>query len=125
MIGSIYSKGIISKKYYLYFQKKSNNQIIGIHENSKNSHKLLNIPFVYEFNNGINSFKDYKHMINSDNTSKKGILNHFHFQSNCLKMILSKNAQYRSNDLKFEYKKSKDILIFTLKHIINFTVLLL
>lgn len=113
IIASIHSKGIRYKKFYLYFKKKSNNQIIGIHENSSKSHKLLNIPFVYEFNNGFNSFKDYNHMINSDNTNKKRIiLESFSFSKpikfeNDIKS--KKNAQYyESNNLRFELSKKNN-----------------
>ena len=97
------------KIYYLYFQKKNNQQIIGVHQNHNKELQQFNIPFVYDYS-GLNSFRDLEHMELTDKTDKRRvILNSYPFQVpvNFEKHITSiKNSHYyHKNNLVFELVK--------------------
>lgn len=99
-----------NKIYYLYFQKKENKQIIGLHQIHNKEFKQYNIPCVYDYNNGINSFRDIKHMNLTDRTTRKRIkLESYPFKvsinfSHHIKSI--KNSHYYlGNSLKYELVK--------------------
>ena len=90
--------------------QKTNKQIIGLHQTHDVEFKQYNIPYVCNFNNGLNSFRDIKHMNLTDHTDRKRItLESYPFKVpiNFKEYIKSiKNSHYYlGNSLKYELVK--------------------
>ncbi len=109
-VGYRFYNNTLHKMYYLYYNKKENSQILGIHQCIKKNYNQFSIPHVYEYNHGFNSFRDLDHMYLTDNTNKRRIILEsieFNESAKFDDYVNSiKNSQYYiKNNLKFELIK--------------------